>query len=86
VVVSSLTRETAAWWCDREDRAMIDTLRASEWPADMREAAGEGHGPIEATARDLVDSLRHFVHERPEAAVCWALGIGFVLGWKLKPW
>lgn len=65
---------------------MIDTPRASEWPVDMRQAAGAEQGAIEATARDLIESLRHYVHERPEAAVCWALGLGFVLGWKLKPW
>lgn len=65
---------------------MIDTPRASEWPADMQQAAGAGAGVVEETARDLIDSLRQFIHERPEAAACWALGIGFVLGWKLKPW
>lgn len=24
--------------------------------------------------------------ERPEVVALWAFGIGFVLGWKLKPW
>jgi len=24
--------------------------------------------------------------DKPEAAALWCLGIGFVLGWKLKPW
>jgi hypothetical protein len=24
--------------------------------------------------------------ERPEVVALWCVGIGFVLGWKLKPW
>lgn len=27
-----------------------------------------------------------YARERPEVVALWALGIGFVLGWKLKPW
>lgn len=27
-----------------------------------------------------------YARERPEVAALWCLGIGFVLGWKLKPW
>ena len=33
-----------------------------------------------------VEYVRHCVNEHPEAAALWCLGIGFVLGWKLKPW
>ena len=27
-----------------------------------------------------------YARERPEVVALWALGIGFVLGWKMKPW
>ena len=67
---------------------MIDVSRGN-WPTDMRRAADTGHeggGAIEATAERVVDSVRRFVHEKPEQAALWALGVGFVLGWKLKPW
>ena len=37
-------------------------------------------------SQDLVEYLKDFAKERPEAAALWCLGIGFVLGWKLKPW
>jgi hypothetical protein len=30
--------------------------------------------------------FRDYARERPEVVALWAFGIGFVLGWKLKPW
>ena len=33
-----------------------------------------------------IDYLRTCVREHPETSALWCLGIGFVLGWKLKPW
>lgn len=30
--------------------------------------------------------FREYARERPEVVALWAFGIGFVLGWKLKPW
>ena len=35
---------------------------------------------------DLVYHLSQYARENPSAAALWCLGIGFVLGWKLKPW
>jgi hypothetical protein len=35
---------------------------------------------------DLLDYLREYAREKPEIVALWCLGIGFVLGWKLKPW
>jgi hypothetical protein len=42
----------------------------------------EEHSPVE----DLVEYLRDYAREKPEAAALWCLGVGFILGWKLKPW
>jgi hypothetical protein len=36
--------------------------------------------------RDLVEYLREYARQRPEVAALWCFGIGFILGWKLKPW
>jgi hypothetical protein len=36
--------------------------------------------------RDIVEYLKEYAREKPEVAALWCLGIGFVLGWKLKPW
>jgi len=27
-----------------------------------------------------------YARANPEAAMLWCFGIGFILGWKLKPW
>jgi len=35
---------------------------------------------------DLVQYVRQYTRERPEVVALWCLGIGFVLGWKLKMW
>jgi hypothetical protein len=35
---------------------------------------------------DLMAYLRRFAEQRPEAFALTCLGIGFILGWRLKPW
>jgi hypothetical protein len=35
---------------------------------------------------DLMEHVRDYAKEKPETVALWCLGIGFVLGWKLKPW
>jgi hypothetical protein len=35
---------------------------------------------------DIVSYLRTYAREKPDVAALWCFGIGFVLGWKLKPW
>ena len=35
---------------------------------------------------DMVEYFRQYARERPEVVALWCLGLGFVLGWKLKPW
>jgi hypothetical protein len=35
---------------------------------------------------DLVVYLREYARERPEIVAMTCFGIGFILGWKLKPW
>jgi hypothetical protein len=37
-------------------------------------------------AMDLIEYAKEYAREKPEVAALWCLGIGFVLGWKLKPW
>jgi hypothetical protein len=38
--------------------------------------------PIE----DAFEYLRAYARERPEVMALTCFGIGFILGWKLKPW
>lgn len=35
---------------------------------------------------DLIDYARHYAREKPEVVAMWCFGVGFILGWKLKPW
>lgn len=35
---------------------------------------------------DLMQYLREYSRERPEVVALTCFGIGFILGWKLKPW
>ena len=62
--------------------------RVEPWPNDMAQAAGEGieENWAESTIRSVVDSLEEYAHREPLKFAAWVFGIGFVLGWKLKPW
>ena len=35
---------------------------------------------------DLLAYLREYARERPEVTALTCFAIGFILGWKLKPW
>jgi hypothetical protein len=35
---------------------------------------------------DLIEYLKDYAREKPEVTALWCFGIGFILGWKLKPW
>jgi len=35
---------------------------------------------------DFISYLREYTRERPEIVALTCFGIGFILGWKLKPW
>jgi hypothetical protein len=35
---------------------------------------------------DFICYMREYARERPEVVALTCFGIGFVLGWKLKPW
>lgn len=37
-------------------------------------------------SQDIVDYFKEYARQKPEVAALWCLGIGFILGWKLKPW
>jgi hypothetical protein len=35
---------------------------------------------------DVISYVRQYAREKPDVAALWCFGIGFILGWKLKPW
>lgn len=40
----------------------------------------------ETGIRSVTDLIQEYARNNPLAFGLWAVGIGFVLGWKLKPW
>jgi hypothetical protein len=50
----------------------------AETPAKSSDASDFGN--------DLIEHLKEYAREKPEVAALWCFGIGFILGWKLKPW
>jgi len=55
--------------------------------ANQREGrAADEMEKIEEQAKDIVQHLTEYARENPTNAALWCFGIGFVLGWKLKPW
>ena len=55
------------------------------------------HGPGEPTARgrrtgrsatirSVTDSVEDYARREPLKFAAWVFGIGFILGWKMKPW
>jgi hypothetical protein len=51
-------------------------------PSNIRQAFEHEQNTLD----DTLAYLRHYARRNPERAALWCLGIGFVLGWKLKPW
>jgi len=53
--------------------------------AERTQREPESHSPEQAVG-NLVCHLKKYAEENPASAALWCVGIGFVLGWKLKPW
>lgn len=61
-------------------------MKSATRQANVRE---EFHQPAAgefAPGHDIVEYLKEYAREKPEVAALWCFGIGFILGWKLKPW
>jgi hypothetical protein len=37
-------------------------------------------------SQDLLEYMKAYAREKPDVAALWCFGLGFVIGWKLKPW
>lgn len=35
---------------------------------------------------DTICYLKEYAQENPQTMALWCFGIGFIVGWKLKPW
>lgn len=52
----------------------------------LHRASQRTHSASVKPTQELADYVKAYARERPEVAALWCFGIGFVLGWKLKPW
>ena len=66
---------------------MVDTAR-TRFPESMVTLAHDsgGGGSLEDYAQDVVERVKQYARDEPVSFALWAFGIGFVLGWRLKPW
>lgn len=56
------------------DKSMDDTTEYPPQGADLQPTA------------DIADYIKEYARQKPEVAAMWCFGIGFIVGWKLKPW
>jgi hypothetical protein len=64
---------------------MTNTKSAIE-TSNTRQPTSRYRGDELQLGHDLIEYAKQYAREKPEAAALWCLGIGFILGWKLKPW
>ena len=58
-----------------------------QFPGDMARASrSDADNWMETTLRSVVESVEVYAREKPLSFAAWTFGIGFILGWKLKPW
>jgi hypothetical protein len=63
---------------------MAQTGQYRETPARAHEALNRDADLH--PSKDIIEYLKEYARENPEAAALWCFGLGFVIGWKLKPW
>lgn len=62
------------------------TIHASEHSSASHQQSSGSYEQQFDMGHDLVEYLKDYAREKPEVAALWCFGIGFILGWKLKPW
>jgi len=65
---------------------MVATSRI-EFPDDMMQVVrAPDVSSLENFASDIFERMKDYARDEPVKFALWSFGIGFVLGWKLKPW
>jgi hypothetical protein len=65
---------------------MVDSAR-TRFPEDMTQAnRWDDVFSMESYANEAVDRVKQYARDEPVTFALCAFGIGFVLGWRLKPW
>jgi tetrahydromethanopterin S-methyltransferase subunit F len=64
---------------------MVDVAR-TQFPREMTQTLNPDLSSLDSLATDVLERLQQYAREKPMAFGLWAFGIGFVVGWRLKPW
>ena len=55
--------------------------------SDRAESRSEGElQSMQDAVDEMIGLLRKYARQRPEMVALTCLGVGFILGWRLKPW
>lgn len=54
-------------------------------PSTPSETAGDVDD-LAAVVSQVSRTFKRYARERPDVVALWCLGIGFVVGWRVKPW
>ncbi|HWL08567.1 MAG TPA: hypothetical protein VNQ76_09190 [Planctomicrobium sp.] len=66
--------------------AQSETLRPKSQSSSKAAVSSSGKQEMVNPLEDTLCYLRTYAKEKPEVAALWCFGVGFILGWKLKPW
>jgi hypothetical protein len=65
----------------------METAYEVKYPKDMlRKSRSLPANWPESAIHAFVDSIENYARAKPLPFALWSFGIGFALGWKLKPW
>jgi hypothetical protein len=64
----------------------MSTTKTANRPSISRQQTPARPNDAFDVGNDLIEYLKEYAREKPEVAALWCFGIGFILGWKLKPW
>lgn len=67
---------------NRVKRKQLGKQRDADAVHDFRRAASRELKPLE----DLTEYVQEYAKQHPETVAIACLGVGFILGWKLKLW
>jgi hypothetical protein len=70
-----------------QENQLMATSYDVQYPNDMMDASQrQVTNWAESTIHSVVDSLEEYARAKPLSFALWTFGVGFALGWKLKPW
>jgi hypothetical protein len=66
----------------------MSTAYDVRYPDDMVRAShgGAEENWAECAIRSVTDSVEDYARREPLKFAAWVFGIGFMLGWRMKPW